>query len=397
MEDVLIAIPGATALHVLNERSVALGAGDLTLVPAAQAETALTVRVGPAAFALERGTPFGTVAGDARAYVFEPRIEGGAPGGFVKILLPEAVTEDGSRLSALQERFEEILIEHGLLQPAEDVEGTGGGGEHKGVKEKLKAAIHVEDSEELVTIPDAIAAQILGERTEVLSAGTLALLLMPLPERDQEGQPVLTLVVGTSAFPLYCDTAFGTLADDSRTYVFKPQTAGTDKGYVAIVLPDPTAPAPDSTPSSDLAALQNQFELALIEHGLLKDGLAAVADDLARSLSSLGARLAAARDRYLARRPAPRVTTALASPTPVNSPSSAWPASPVDARPLVEGAKEAAGAVWGVAGAAGKWLTKTFGPMDPLAAERMQRQEEEEEARARGSAGDKDTEGVEAR
>ncbi len=39
---------------------------------------------------------------------------------YVKLGLPEGVTEDGSRLSELQTRFEEILIEHGLLQPAEE-------------------------------------------------------------------------------------------------------------------------------------------------------------------------------------------------------------------------------------------------------------------------------------
>ena len=51
---------------------------------------------------------------------------------FVKVTLPEGVTEDGSRLSELQMKFEEVLISHGLLQP---------GGE--GTAERVKQAIHL--------------------------------------------------------------------------------------------------------------------------------------------------------------------------------------------------------------------------------------------------------------
>ena len=42
---------------------------------------------------------------------------------FVKITLPEGVEEDDSPLSALQTKFEQVLIAHGLLQP-----GRGGSG-----------------------------------------------------------------------------------------------------------------------------------------------------------------------------------------------------------------------------------------------------------------------------
>ena len=88
-----------------------------------------------------------------------------------------------------------------------------------------------------MTIPGAVAAQVLGEEIDILSEGTLSLLLMPLPERDHEGQPALTLVVGASAFPLYKTTMFGTLADDSRTYVFTPDVTGANKGCVFPLSP----------------------------------------------------------------------------------------------------------------------------------------------------------------
>ena len=54
----------------------------------------------------------------------------------MKITLPEGVEEDESPLSALQTKFEQVLIAHGLLQPGrggsgKEEEGTGEGmGEH---------------------------------------------------------------------------------------------------------------------------------------------------------------------------------------------------------------------------------------------------------------------------
>ena len=56
----------------------------------------------------------------------------------MKVVLPEAVTEDGSRLAELQEKFEEVLIEHGLLHPAED-EDEG----KRSMKDRVKSAIAV--------------------------------------------------------------------------------------------------------------------------------------------------------------------------------------------------------------------------------------------------------------
>ena len=80
----------------------------------------------------------------------------------------------------------------------------------------------------MVTIPGAVAAQVLGEETKVLSEGTLSLFLMP--KSDKANEAIFTLTVGKSAFPLYKNTAFGTLADDSRTYVFTPEIDGVNQG-----------------------------------------------------------------------------------------------------------------------------------------------------------------------
>lgn len=39
---------------------------------------------------------------------------------YVKITLPDGVLETNSTLAELQTKFEEILIKHGLLEPASD-------------------------------------------------------------------------------------------------------------------------------------------------------------------------------------------------------------------------------------------------------------------------------------
>ena len=47
---------------------------------------------------------------------------------------------------------------------------------------------------------------------------------------DRDPQAVLTLTVGEAAFPLHRATVFGTLADNDRTYAFKPEFVGTVLG-----------------------------------------------------------------------------------------------------------------------------------------------------------------------
>ncbi|KAI0643364.1 hypothetical protein C8Q79DRAFT_978510 [Trametes meyenii] len=267
MSDTLITVPGVSAHHILGESNITLGVGDLNIVPV-DGGTTLTLTVGSAAFALKKGVEFGTLTGDPRAYVFSPEIEG-VNGGYVKLSLPEGVAEDGSRLSELQTRFEEVLVERGFLQPAE---------EDRSAQQRIKDAISSQSLEALVTIPGVIAAQVLGEETSVLSEGPLSLVMLSKQE-DEDENPLLTLTVGKAAFPLYKTTTFGTLADDSRTYLFVPQVEGADKGFIGIVLPTAAG-----QPHSDLAELQNQFELILIEYGLLKDGFEAAADEVSQSV-----------------------------------------------------------------------------------------------------------------
>ncbi|KAI1793750.1 hypothetical protein LXA43DRAFT_1081303 [Ganoderma leucocontextum] len=276
---------GATAHHVLGQSSVTLGAGDLNLLPApVGSKHDLMLTVGSAGFSLHHDTTFGTLESDSRAYVFSPEIEG-VQGGFVKITLPEGVEEDASRLSALQTKFEQVLIAHGLLQP-------GGNDPSMGlVRMYLVFGTHHSSlfwfslgwlggtEESLVNIPRCIAAQILGEEIAILSEGTLSLVVVPKSEMEDEA--VLTLTVGKSAFPLYKNTLFGTLADDSRTYVFNPVSEGTSEGLVAIVLPEADAA---HGASLDLPSPQNELELVLVEYGLLKDGIEAAADEVARSI-----------------------------------------------------------------------------------------------------------------
>lgn len=81
MSDTLITIPGVTAHHILGDNSVVLGAGDLDIVPASSGSDLMLI-VGSAGFKLHKDTPFGTLEGDSRAYVFSPEIEG-VDGGYV--------------------------------------------------------------------------------------------------------------------------------------------------------------------------------------------------------------------------------------------------------------------------------------------------------------------------
>ncbi|KAL1943550.1 hypothetical protein VTO73DRAFT_3995 [Trametes versicolor] len=360
MTDTLITIPGVTAHHILGEANVTLGAGDLNIVPAAGGKD-LTLTVGGAAFALKKGVAFGTLEDDARAYVFSPEIEG-VPGGYVKLGLPEGVTEDGSRLSELQTRFEEILIEHGLLQPAEE----------SSARQKIKDAISSKNTASLVTIPGAVAAQVLGQETTILSEGALSLAVIPRTDGESV-EPLLTLAVGKAAFPLFKTTTFGTLADDSRTYLFTPQVEGADKGLVAIVLPESI-----EQPGNDLAELQNDFELALIEYGLLKDGFEASADEVGRSVREDSVRLAQrvreAKELYLQTHP--RTTDpAHFSNTTHNVTSS----SEAGTQSIADAAHWVSGAVTSAASSAGAWIASTFVPTRPEATAQL-------DAAARGAS-----------
>ncbi|OJT03973.1 hypothetical protein TRAPUB_5302 [Trametes pubescens] len=270
---------------------------------------------------------------------------------YVKLGLPEGVTEDGSRLSELQTRFEEILIEHGLLQPAEE----------SSARQRIKDAISSQSTASLVTIPGAVAAQVLGQETTVLSEGTLSLAVISQRTQGENVEPLLTLTVGKAAFPLFKTTAFGTLADDSRTYLFTPQVEGADKGLVAIVLPESI-----EQPGADLAELQNDFELALIEYGLLKDGFEASADEVGRSVREDSVRLAQrvreAKELYLQTHPRTTDPTHFSATT-----HNVTGSSEAGTQHVADAAHWVSGAVTSAASSAGAWLASTFVPTRPEA------------------------------
>ncbi|KAI0329468.1 hypothetical protein GY45DRAFT_862146 [Cubamyces sp. BRFM 1775] len=351
MQDTLITIPDVSAHHILGSTNVTLGAGDLNIVPA---ENALTLTVGSAAFVLEKEMEFGTLEDDPCAYVFKPEIEG-VSGGYVKLSLPGGVKEDGSRLSELQTKFEEILVERGLLQPSGE----------SSARSRIKAAIASQTAESLVSIPGVVVAQILGEETTVLSQGRLSLDVIPQPAAGDAAQPLLTLTVGHATFPLYKTTVFGTLADDSRTYLFQPEVQGVDKGFVGIVLPDAV-----EQPGTDLAELQNNFELILTEYGLLKDGFEAAADEVSRSIREDSARTAQrireAKDFYLKTHPR------IVDPVQVSSAARNLTGSGVSGtQSLANAAHWVSGAVTSAAASAGGWIASTFVPTEPGATEKL--------------------------
>ncbi|KAJ8454434.1 hypothetical protein ONZ51_g13026 [Trametes cubensis] len=355
MTQTLITIPGASAHHILGDTDVTLGAGDLNIVPAESEGNRLMLTIGSAAFVLEEETEFGTIEDDPCAYVFKPKIEG-VSGGYVKLSLPEGVKEDGSQLSELQTKFEEILVEHGLLQPAEEASA----------RSRIKAAIASSSNpDSLVSIPGAVVAQILGEEKTILSEGRLSLDVIPQPATDDAVQPLLTLTVGHATFPLYKTTVFGTLADDSRTYLFQPEVQGVDKGFVCIVLPDAV-----EQPGTDLAELQNHFELILTEYGLLKDGCEAAADEVGRSIREDSARTAQrireAKDFYLKTHPR------TVDPLQVSSAARNLTGSGVSGtQSIANAAHWVSGAVTSAAASAGGWIASTFVPTEPAATEKL--------------------------
>ncbi|OSC98110.1 hypothetical protein PYCCODRAFT_1418346 [Trametes coccinea BRFM310] len=346
-------IPGVTVHHVLGEMKVTLGAGDLNIVSTG-GDRGLKLTVGGAAFSLDEKTKFGTLEEYPRVYVFRSDIEG-VSGGYVELTLPEGVIEDGSRLSEMQTKFEEILIEHGMLQPAAEEAST---------RNRIKDAIQRQCTDPIVALPGVVAAHVLGEETTVLSEGTLRFDVIPQQEGD-EVKPFLALTVGAATFPLFRSTTFGTLAGDLRTYVFTLEVEGANKGFVAIVLPEAL-----EQPGADLAELQNRFELALIEYGLLKDGFEAAADEVGRSVREDSARTAQrireARDVYL--RTHPRTIEPVSVSRPLQSLASS---SASGTQSVANAAHWVSGAVTSAASSAGAWIASTVVPADPTATDKL--------------------------
>ncbi|EKM51053.1 uncharacterized protein PHACADRAFT_263012 [Phanerochaete carnosa HHB-10118-sp] len=146
-----VTIPNVTITHVVGDTNSGLAYGDLTLMTASVLDTkpendslaVLTLSIGNMTFSLHRKTVFGTVTENDRTYVFNPEIGEGqgesvvdgfvsvysvseacayATFRYVKVVLPEEVTSN-QQLRELQEQFEQILIDYGLLK--EGVEAIG--------------------------------------------------------------------------------------------------------------------------------------------------------------------------------------------------------------------------------------------------------------------------------
>lgn len=126
---------------------------------------------------------------------------------YVRITLPDGVKEKGSEFQALQARFESILIDHGLLTPGEG------------------------PNERSVTIPNSTVTHVLGDTSVDIARGNLTLSTVSVTDEKSgdDKRTVLTLTVGNAAFPLHRTTLFGTLAENERTYAFKPEIGSTNE------------------------------------------------------------------------------------------------------------------------------------------------------------------------
>ena len=131
---------------------------------------------------------------------------------------------------------------------------------------------------------------------------------------------------------------------------------------------------PESTSAQgatvDLAGLQNQLELILIDHGLLKDGFEAAADELARSVREDSARTAQrireAREHYLQTHPR-TIEPAEFSRAAHNLADS----SASGTQSIANVAHRVSGAVMAGAASAGAWIASTFVPTDKETTEQL--------------------------
>ncbi|KAI0073330.1 hypothetical protein K474DRAFT_227988 [Panus rudis PR-1116 ss-1] len=169
--------------------------------------------------------------------------------------------------------------------------------------------------------------------------------------------PILTLVVGNAAFPLYHDTPFGTLKDDGRVYIFQPPIIEAE-GYVKLRLPHGVM-----TASSQLSHARDTFEQILLDHGLLVDGLEAIGDDLGRTFKeqavSASSRLRDATKEYLRGNPPTR------HPAPVSATTHGFSAMTAAAtESLYRAATLATSAIGSAAWTAGAWVTDRLTGVD---------------------------------
>lgn len=155
-----------------------------------------------------------------------------------------------------------------------------------------------------VIIPNVTAAQLVGSDLHPLVTGTLTLQLAP-PRDDREVAateesrvPILLLYVEEKLFPLYKDTVMGTHEGQELWYTFNLPTSSSKSESSSSSEPTPTTSSTSSDiwvrlvlpPLTDdsLLSKRDKFEQALIQHGLLLDGLLSTGDELGKSFSQSG-------------------------------------------------------------------------------------------------------------
>lgn len=114
----------------------------------------------------------------------------------------------GSQLRGLQVRFEEMLVDKGLLKAADDSAGS---------------------ATQSVTIPDVNVTHVIGDTNVELVRGDLTLSSANSAARLNS---VLILSVGKASFSLQKDTLFGTVADEERVYIFCPEADAPESAQV---------------------------------------------------------------------------------------------------------------------------------------------------------------------
>lgn len=136
---------------------------------------------------------------------FEARLTQAILYRYIRITLPDGIRELGSEFQAIQATFERVLIDHGLLSAAEG------------------------PNERKVTIPWVTVTHETGDVSAMLAEGDLTLSTIN-PNEDKpkdDTAAVLMLRVGKALFSLHRTTLFGTLAQNNRTYAFKPEMAAS--------------------------------------------------------------------------------------------------------------------------------------------------------------------------
>lgn len=112
----VVEIPGSSAAQLVETAAFTLGEGTLAVIINADA---VTLRLAELAFPLSPTTPVLTHAHNPLWYFFK----GPVSGSYVRITLPEQSAVSGTSESELRDRFEEALIQAGLLTTGVEAAG----------------------------------------------------------------------------------------------------------------------------------------------------------------------------------------------------------------------------------------------------------------------------------